>query len=389
MKVLLTATVQSHIVQFHKPLVEVLHAHGCEVHVAARDNLAEKNGLKLNFVDKVYDVPFARSPKSTDNIKAYKQLKKIIDDGNYDIVHCNTPMGGIVTRLAARKARKNGTKVFYTAHGFHFYKGAPKKNWIVFYPIEKFFAGHYTDILITISDADFQAANMHKFKTNLYRIHSVGINTKKYYVRDKEICAQIRSKRGYSEEDFVCICTGELNSNKNQRSLIEVVPEILKNTPNFRLILAGNGPEKEKLENQIKELNIEKYVQLIGYRTDLEEFVAFADIAISVSKREGLGINLIEAMACGKPVIGSYNRGHREFIKDGKNGFIIKDESFKGKLIQCVTQLASSPTLRNAMGNQALKDASVYMDWNVIKELEEIYFVGAESKNEQNQAVHQ
>ena len=116
MKVLLTATVQSHICQFHKPLVEVLHAHGCEVHVAARNNLAEKNGLKLDFVDKVFDIPFSRSPKSPNNLKAKKMLKRIIDDGHYDVIHCNTPVGGIITRLAAQKARKKGTKVFYTAH---------------------------------------------------------------------------------------------------------------------------------------------------------------------------------------------------------------------------------------------------------------------------------
>ena len=79
MKVLLTATVQSHICQFHKLLVDVLHNHGCEVHVAARNNLVEKNGLKLDFVEKVYDIPFSRSPKSCENIKAYKELKEIID----------------------------------------------------------------------------------------------------------------------------------------------------------------------------------------------------------------------------------------------------------------------------------------------------------------------
>ena len=130
-KVLLTATVQSHICQFHKPLVEMLREQGdVEIHVAARNNLAEKNGLKLDFVDKVYDIPFSRSPKSTDNIKAYKQLKKLINEEKYNIIHCNTPMGGIVTRLAAKKARKKGCKVIYTAHGFHFYKGASKKNWI-------------------------------------------------------------------------------------------------------------------------------------------------------------------------------------------------------------------------------------------------------------------
>lgn len=138
MKVLLVATVQSHICQFHKPLVNMLHEHGVEVHVAARNNLAEKNGLALDFVEKVFDIPFARSPKSKNNIIAYKQLKKIIDEGHYDVVHCNTPMGGIVTRLAARNARKHGTKVYYTAHGFHFYKGAPKKIGLCFIQLRNF-----------------------------------------------------------------------------------------------------------------------------------------------------------------------------------------------------------------------------------------------------------
>ena len=153
MKVLLVATVQSHICQFHRPLVAMLQ-HGCEVHVAARNNLAEKNGLKLDFVEQVFDVPFQRSPFSPKNLGAYKQLKKIIDEGSYDVVHCNTPVGGVLGRLAAQKARKRGTKVFYTAHGFHFYKGAPKKNWLIWYPVEKFMCRH-TDKLITITQEDY------------------------------------------------------------------------------------------------------------------------------------------------------------------------------------------------------------------------------------------
>lgn len=171
MKVLLVATVQSHICQFHRPLVAMLHEHGCEVHVAARNNLAEKNGLKLDFVEQVFDVPFQRSPFSPKNLGAYKQLKKIIDEGNYDVVHCNTPVGGVLGRLAARKARKRGTKVFYTAHGFHFYKGAPKKNWLIWYPVEKFMCRH-TDKLITITQEDYDLASA-KFPTQVERIHGV------------------------------------------------------------------------------------------------------------------------------------------------------------------------------------------------------------------------
>lgn len=128
MKVLLTATVQSHICQFHKPLAEVLHAHGCEVHVAARNNLAEKNGLKLDFVDKVYNVPFARAPQSADNIRAYKQLKEITRKNHYDVIHCNTPMGGIVTRLAAKGVRKKRNKSVLYSSWFSFLSGSAEEK---------------------------------------------------------------------------------------------------------------------------------------------------------------------------------------------------------------------------------------------------------------------
>lgn len=371
MKILLTATVQSHICQFHRPLVEMLHSKGYEVHVAARDNLSEKNGLKLDFAERVFNVPFARSPKSADNITAYKQLKKIIAEGQYDIIHCNTPMGGVVTRLAARKVRKNGTKIFYTAHGFHFYEGAPKKNWMVYYPIEKIFANRFTDKLIVISDADYNTAKERGFKLPLYRIHSVGINSGKYYQRTEEEICSLRKAHGFSESDFICICTGELNKNKNQKRLISAVPEILKNVPDFKLLLAGNGAEDGNLASLISELNLDNCVKLIGYRTDLENYVAISDIAASMSIREGLGINLIEAMACGKPVIGSDNRGHREFISNGENGYIIKSDN---DIVEYIRALANSKELKVKMGNKAKEDASIYMDKNVFKELEKIYF---------------
>lgn len=243
MKVLLTATVQSHICQFHKPLVEVLHDYGYEVHVAARNNLAEKNGLKLDFVEKIYDVPFARSPKSKDNIRAYKELKNIIEKEQYDVIHCNTPMGGIVTRLAAKKERKKGTKVYYTAHGFHFYKGAPKKNWIVFYPIEKFFS-RLTDKLITITQEDCELAKR-KFHCEVERIHGVGVDGNRYYAVSKEESKQIRKNLGYSKEQKIILCVGELLPNKNQKMIISAMRGIVNQYADAKLLLAGNGAEKD------------------------------------------------------------------------------------------------------------------------------------------------
>lgn len=369
MKVLLTATVQSHICQFHKPLVEVLHEHGAEVHVAARDNLAEKNGLKLDFVERVFNVPFSRSPKSADNIKAYKQLKKIIDEGQYDVIHCNTPMGGIVTRLAARKARKRGTKVYYTAHGFHFYKGAPKKNWAVYYPIEKYMA-RLTDKLITITAEDYKLAN-EKFQCQVERIHGVGVNEGKYLSVDVKTNELFRKEKSY-ENRFVILCTGELNANKNQITIIKAVEKLVKKYPQILLLLAGNGPRNEELKEAIAEMRLQDNVQMLGYRTDLEKYVNACDLVVSASFREGMPLNIMEAMICRKPVVASNNRGHRELVEDGVTGYIVAPTDEEG-FVREIERFLKNRKFLQVMSDNLSGKVYRYMTKNVKEELKDIY----------------
>ncbi len=369
MKILLTATVQSHICQFHKPLVELLHEQGCEVHVAARDNLAEKNGLKLDFADKVFNLPFSRSPKNKDNLKAYKQLKKIIDEGNYDVIHCNTPMGGIVTRLAARKVRKKGTKVLYTAHGFHFYKGAPKKNWIAFYPVEKFFAKHYTDKLITITNEDHELASK-KFGCCTARIHGVGVNEERYYPVDESEQLRLREELGFSEDQHIILCIGELLPNKNQKMAIHMMADVVKKFPDAVLLIAGNGPEKENLEREICACDLNRNVRMLGYCTCLEKYQRISDLLVACSHREGLPLNLVEAMLTGNPVVASVNRGHRELIRDGENGYLVSDESEMSKK---VIDLLGDNEEKNRLGREAIDIAKLYGYKTVKNELKEIY----------------
>lgn len=370
MKVLLTATVQSHICQFHKPLVEVLHNHGDEVHVAARNNLAEKNGLKLDFVEKVYDVSFARSPKSKDNLRAYKELKRIIDCGEYDVIHCNTPMGGIVTRLAARKARKHGTKVYYTAHGFHFYKGAPKKNWIVFYPVEKLFS-RITDKLITITQEDYELAK-HKFRCEVERIHGVGVDEKRYCSVSMEEKKILKKKFGFLEKEKIILCVGELLPNKNQKMAILAMKDIVGRYPNTKLLLAGNGSKKEMLEELIINQHLENNISMLGYVTNLQEYQKIADICVTCSKREGLPLNVVEAMLAETPVVATKNRGHRELIQDGKNGFLV-DIDDNNTLSKRISELLTDFKLYEKIQLNAKNYAQEYTFKNVKKELMKVY----------------
>ena len=369
MKVLLVATVQSHICQFHKPLVAMLHEHGCEVHVAARNNLAEKNGLKLDFVEQVFEVPLQRSPFSPKNLGAYKQLKKIIDEGNYDVVHCNTPVGGVVGRLAARKARKRGTKVFYTAHGFHFYQGAPKKNWLIWYPVEKFMCRH-TDKLITINEEDYQLARS-KFPVETCHIHGVGVSVSRYHPHSAEEEEVLRKEESLSAQDFVVLCTGELNANKDQRTLIDAAVLCRDRIPELKVLLAGNGPLESTLREQISGNHAEGYIRLLGYRTDLERVVPAADVIVSCSHREGLGLNLIEGMLCGKTVIAVENRGHRELVEDGVTGYLIPAGDSRA-LAEVLVKLYKSGA-RQRLGQAGYEKARLYTDQNVKRELKELY----------------
>lgn len=352
-------------------MAEVLHAHGYEVHAAARNNLAEKNGLQLDFVDKVFDVRFSRSPKSKDNITAYNQLKTIVDSGNYEVVHCNTPMGGMIARLATRAARKKGTKLFYTAHGFHFYDGAPKKNWMIFYPIEKFFS-KMTDILITITHEDYKVAS-EAFHCKVAYMHGVGVSGERYKPVTIEEKLSLRGKMGYSKNAKILLCIGELNDNKNQSMAIRMMHKVVAKYPEAILLLAGNGPKQKFLEQLIKQEGLERNVKLIGYVTNLQDYQHIIDVQVSCSLREGLPLNIVESMLSGNPVVASLNRGHRELIQDGINGYIVDPNDYEA-MGNRVLNLLDNDDLCKRIVQNAIIFAQDFTFTSVKKELEEIYF---------------
>jgi glycosyltransferase EpsD len=374
MKILLTATVQSHICQFHRPLVEMLHEHGCEVHAAARNNLAEKNGLALDFVDRVIEVPFDRSPKSPKNLIAYRQMKALLGQEHYDIVLCNTPMGGFVTRLAARKARKNGTKVVYMAHGFHFYRGASKKSWLVYYPIEKWMA-RKCDILITINEEDFALAR-EKFHTNVAHVHGVGVSAERYHPADSASRQEMRAAEQLSSDDFVILCTGELNRNKDQKTLLSAAAQLKEKIPGLKVLLAGNGPLEAQLREQIAEEKLEAQVKLLGYRTDLQNLLPAVDLAVSCSHREGLGLNILEAMLCKVAVVAAANRGHNELVHNGINGFLVP-QGDAAALAEKIDALYRDRDRMQAMGEAAFAAAQPYTASSIKLEMKDILGIDA------------
>lgn len=354
MKILYSATVLSHICQFHLPYLQALQERGHVVHVAAHDNLAVKNGLALKYADRFIEIPFQRSPKSPDNIRAYRQLKKLIDAEKYDQIVCNTPMGGIVTRLAAKGS---GARVIYIAHGFHFFRGASKTAWMVYYPIEKRMA-RYCDTLVTINEEDYALARK-DFPVRTAHIRGVGVRTERYHPVGTEEADEMRRAEGLNEGDFVILCTGELNQNKDQKTLVSAAALLRDRIPNLKVLLAGNGPTEQALREQIAAEHLDGIVKLLGYRTDLEKVAPAADLIVSCSHREGLGLNVIEGMLCRKPVVASINRGHNELIDDGVNGYLVQPGDVQG-FSDRIRSIYDDAALAHKMGIAGLQKAQAY-----------------------------
>lgn len=324
-KVLYVATVDIHIEKFHLPYLKLLHENGYEVHVATNGD------EQFPYCDVKHQICIERNPFKLHNLKAIKQLKKIIDEEKYDIVHCHTPMGSVVARLAAKKARKKyGTRVIYTAHGFHFYKGAPKFNWILFYPIEKWLA-KYTDTLITINNEDYRLAKR-KFSNrckDIQYIPGVGININKFniVVRENEK-NKLFKEFGLNKNDFVLTCVARLDKNKNQRFLINVMKKLNDDYSNIHLLLVGPDELNGYYQSLVRQKNI-KNVHFLGRREDIPEILAISNIIVSASSREGLPVNVIEAFAAAKPVVSLNCRGIKDLISDDTLGYIIYNKNYE------------------------------------------------------------
>ncbi len=363
-KVLFTATVDSHILHFHIPYLKLFKDSGYEVHVAT-------NGEeKIPYCDVKYKISFERSPYKINNIKAIKQLKRVLNKEKFDIIHTHTPMGAVVTRIAAKKTRKeNNTRVIYTAHGFHFYKGASLFNWLVFYPIEKALSKH-TDVLITINKEDYNLARDKFKKTRVEYVPGVGVDPQKFdFEITEEEKEKLRKDLGCNKESVILIFPAELNENKNQGMLIKAMEELVKENDNIHLLLPGIDSLNGKYQQEVKELNLQNNIHFLGYRKDIPKLLKISNLAVSSSRREGLPINIIEAMFCGLPCVVTKCRGNSDLIKNEINGFIV-DVDDVGKLNSSIKKICENKIDIQKSNKKALRE---YISVNIQKKIKKIY----------------
>ena len=333
-KVLFVATVvKTHIMEFHIPYLKMFKEKGWETAVAARNDYENPDDCAIPYCDTYYDIPFARSPIKPSNIVSYKQLKKIIDEGKYDIVHCHTPVGAMVARLAAIKARKHGTRVIYTAHGFHFFKGAPLLNWLIYFPVE-WVCSFMTDTLITINQEDYAFAKKHMHAKQIEYVPGVGIDLNKFNTEPCD-CSDLQEKVGCGKGELLLLSVGELTPNKNHETVIRALSAMKRKDIHY--VIAGQGERMEQYKQLIENLRMQDNVHLLGYCNECDRWYKAADAFIFPSFREGLSVSLMEAMASGLPCIVSRIRGNTDLIDE--NGGIYIEPASMNSIIYALNKI--------------------------------------------------
>ncbi len=347
--------------KFNAPYMQYFHEQGWQV-----DNASP--GIETGYFDNQYDVPIKRNPFSFSNFKALRMLKKICKDNQYDIIHCHTPVGGVLGRMVGHVCKK--TKVIYTAHGFHFYKGSSLIDWLLWYPIEKHFSKK-TDCIVTINHEDYELAKK-KFKTDVRYISGVGVNINRFKPCDKNTKDELRKEYGFSKDDFILVYCAQFIPRKNHKFFMSLVDDLKEKIPNLKIIFVGNGKLEANFKKQVSKNNQENFISFMGYRKDVEKLYQISDLLISTSFQEGFGINIVEGMATGLPVICSDIRGHNEIVKKGENGYRIS-LSLPNEYINKILLLCTDKNLYNSICENNIRDAKKFDVEHSVSQMAEIY----------------
>ena len=352
-KALMVASVASMIDQFNMGNIAILEQLGYRVEVAA--NFSQGSNTSAQRVEKFqqelaaagreyHQVDIPRSVFKVGSIlQALGQLKALCREGQYDLIHCHSPIGGVVARLAARKSRKTGTKVIYTAHGFHFFKGASLRNWLLFYPMERLCA-RFTDLLITINREDYHLAKWKMKAARVVYVPGIGVDTTAFAGEDG---ADLQKELGLCGEDRMILSVGELSRRKNHKVILQAMAQL--KDPKLHYVICGIGPEEENLRALAKSMGLESQLHLLGYRRDIPRLLAAADLYAFPSLQEGLPVALMEAMAAGKAVVASRIRGNDDLLEGMPGGVLVDAHNVEG-FAKAMSALLSDRERCHSMG---------------------------------------
>ena len=207
---------------------------------------------------------------------------------------------------------------------------------------------------------------------SIFKIDGVGIDLERFQpCKDEQEKIKQRLILGFDEKDFIITVVAELNKNKNQIALVQLVQRLQKEIPYLKVLLIGKETEST-VRDYVDSHNLNNIVVFLGYRNDVEKILSVSDIGFSSSLREGLPINIIESMACGLPVICSDNRGHRSLINHLETGFIFQHND-ENKIGEFILLLYKNSSLRKEIGKRNVVAAQQFSLNKILPCMEVIY----------------
>jgi glycosyltransferase involved in cell wall biosynthesis len=338
-RALLVSTVARQFYLFEKANIEVLEELGYEIHCAADMNDRDKRLSEIRH--QMHHVAFSRSPISLKNISAAVRLAQLIRTIRPELIHCHSPVGGVVGRLIA--SMLGVQKIIYTAHGFHFFKGSTILSWTLFYPLERALARlcHY---LITINEEDYRLAQSFG-GPEVIKLPGIGIDTRSN--REESPRALFIAEQNLPSNACIVLMIAEMIPRKNHKVALQAFARV--RDEQLHLVLCGNGALQQDLQRLAQNLGVAERVHFLGYRDDVNRILAASDLFLLTSLQEGLPVATLEAMNHGLPVICSDVRGNRDLIHKGRGGYLCAPSDVEA-FAERIDQLKSDPLLRQKLG---------------------------------------
>ncbi|MGM1051159.1 MAG: glycosyltransferase family 4 protein [Pseudomonadota bacterium] len=366
-RILYVATSDVHLNTFHVPFFRMLDSEGHKVHVAAE----RRSDITLPHVDHFFDITFPRKMLSLEHVASVRKLKEIIHAGAYDLIHCHTPVPSALVRLAVARQAQGLPRVLYTAHGFHFYPGASLLRWLVYFPLE-YLLSFRSDGIVCINKTDFYYSKRYFGAGATHLIPGVGVSPERFHRADAERRRELRYQLGISDNDFVLVYVAEFIPRKNHGFLLHALAELKKVIPSVKLVLVGTGVDFEKTRTLANRLGLDEQVMFLGFRRDVPEILPVADVGVSTSRHEGLGLGVAEQMMCGVPVVASLDKGHSELIDHEANGFLYR-QGERDDFCRRIVALERQPALRQELGERARRNMEKFHLEKSLEAMSRIY----------------
>lgn len=360
--------------RFNRANIEALQGLGYQVELAA--NFENGDGPEVHNQQYVgeckekgiitHSIPFERH-SLTGSLKCMPQVKQLLKEGQYDIVHAHTETGGLILRLA--KSVKGNGRFFYTPHGMSFWKGSSLKSQLIYRPLERWICSAM-DMNLGMNQEEVDVLRKWNSKTAAY-VHGIGLNLERFQKEGRQR-NDVRAEFGVKEEDKLIVSVGELDDNKNHVAVIKALSFL--ESKNFKYVVCGVGPNKDKLTQMAADAGLSDKVILADYRSDIPDILHAADLFVFPSFHEGLPVSALEAMACGLPLICSMIRGNVDIVKEGVNGFLFEPEDYLTLAIG-MERLIIEQSLSKKFGEKNKQIVKDFSQNAVIEELKKIYSI--------------